>query len=95
MKEGKNMFIDEAEIYVRSGKGGDGFMHFHREKYVARGGPDGGDGGRGGDLILKVDKRLNTLAAFRHKSRYIVADGQKGGINNQTGKSAENLIVTL
>lgn len=89
------MFIDEAEIYVRSGKGGDGFMHFHREKYVARGGPDGGDGGRGGDLILKVDKRLNTLAAFRHKSRYIAADGQKGGINNQTGKSAENLIVLV
>ena len=89
------MFIDEAEIYVRSGKGGDGFMHFHREKYVSRGGPDGGDGGRGGDLILKVDKKLNTLAAFRHKMRYIAQDGLKGGINNQTGKSADNLIVKV
>ena len=65
------MFIDEAEIYIRSGKGGDGFMHFHREKYVARGGPDGGDGGHGGDLILKGEKRMNTLASFRHKTKYI------------------------
>ena len=89
------MFIDEAEIYVRSGKGGDGFMHFHREKYVSRGGPDGGDGGRGGDLILKVEKRLNTLAAFRHKTRYIAQDGLRGGINNQTGKSADNLVVLV
>lgn len=89
------MFIDEAKIYVRSGKGGDGFMHFHREKFVPRGGPDGGDGGRGGDLILKVDKKLNTLAAFRHKSRYIAPDGLKGGVNMQTGKSAENMIVKI
>ncbi|MEN4100165.1 MAG: GTPase ObgE, partial [Anaerolineaceae bacterium] len=59
------MFIDEAKIYVRSGKGGDGFMHFHREKYVSRGGPDGGDGGRGGDVMLEVVATLNTLSAFR------------------------------
>ena len=74
------MFIDQAIIYVRSGKGGDGFVHFHREKYVARGGPDGGDGGRGGDVILEVDPKINTLAAFRHKSRFIARDGAKGGV---------------
>ncbi len=89
------MFVDEAQIYVRSGKGGDGFMHFHREKFVARGGPDGGDGGRGGDLILKVEKRLNTLSAFRHKTRYIAEDGLRGGVNNMTGRSAENLVVPV
>ncbi len=89
------MFIDEAEIYVRSGKGGDGAMHFHREKFVARGGPDGGDGGHGGNLFLKVDKKLNTLAQFRHKMRYIAGDGQKGGSSNKTGKSADDLFVMV
>ncbi len=89
------MFVDEAEIYVRSGKGGDGMMHFHREKYVSRGGPDGGDGGRGGDLILKVDRRLNTLAQFRHISRFIAEDGQNGGPNNMTGRSAEDKIILV
>ena len=71
------MFIDEISIFVRSGKGGDGMVHFHREKYVNRGGPDGGDGGRGGDLVLKVIPTLNTLSAFRHQSRYIAEDGKK------------------
>ena len=89
------MFIDQAIIYVRSGKGGDGFVHFHREKYVARGGPDGGDGGRGGDVILEVDPKINTLAAFRHKSRFIARDGAKGGVSNQTGKSADHLVVRV
>ncbi len=89
------MFIDEAEIYIRSGKGGDGFMHFHREKYVARGGPDGGDGGHGGDLILKVEKRMNTLASFRHNTKYIADDGLKGGVNNRTGRSGQNLVVLV
>ncbi len=89
------MFIDEAEIYVRSGKGGDGAMHFHREKFVARGGPDGGDGGHGGNLILKVDKKLNTLAQFRHKMRYVAGDGQNGGSSNKTGKSADDLFVMV
>lgn len=89
------MFIDEAEIYVRSGKGGDGAMHFHREKFVARGGPDGGDGGRGGNLILKVDRKLNTLANFRHIMKYIAENGQNGGPNNMTGKSAKDLIVKV
>lgn len=89
------MFIDEAEIYVRSGKGGDGAMHFHREKFVSRGGPDGGDGGHGGNLYLKVNKKLNTLAQFRHKMRYVAEDGLKGGSSNKTGKSGNDLYVMV
>ena len=87
------MFIDEAQIYVSSGKGGDGMMHFHREKYVSRGGPDGGDGGRGGDVILEVKPTLNTLFAFRRKKKFVAEDGRNGGINNQTGRSAQPLII--
>ncbi|TLN27488.1 GTPase ObgE, partial [bacterium] len=89
------MFIDQAKIYVRSGKGGDGFVHFHREKFVPRGGPDGGDGGRGGDIILEVSYSLNTLATFRHQSRFVAQEGAKGGINNMTGKSADDLTVKV
>jgi GTP-binding protein len=89
------MFIDQAEIEVKSGKGGDGMVHFHREKYVPRGGPDGGDGGRGGDVILQVQPTLNTLAAFRHTARYVAEDGKGGGTNDKTGRSAENLIVLV
>ncbi len=89
------MFIDQAEILVQSGKGGDGMVHFHREKYVPRGGPDGGDGGRGGDIILEVRPTLNTLAAFRHTIRYVAEDGKGGGTNNKFGKSAENLVVPV
>jgi GTPase len=91
----KNMFIDEAEIYVRSGKGGDGFVHFHREKYVNRGGPDGGDGGRGGDVIFEVLPTLNTLVSFRYKRKFIADDGKKGGVNNMTGRSASALVVPV
>jgi GTPase len=89
------MFIDEAEILVRSGKGGDGMMHFHREKFVPRGGPDGGDGGRGGDVILEVRSGLNTLQAFRHVSRYLANNGKNGGPNNMSGKSADDLIIAV
>lgn len=89
------MFIDEVEIYTRSGKGGDGFVHFHREKYVSRGGPDGGDGGRGGDVILEVQATLNTLSAFRHTKKYVAKDGCKGGINNMTGRSSESLLISV
>jgi GTP-binding protein len=89
------MFIDQAEIDVKSGKGGDGMVHFHREKYVPRGGPDGGDGGRGGDVILEVRPTLNTLAAFRHTIRYVAEDGKGGGTNNKFGKSAENLVIPV
>jgi len=89
------MFIDQAEVYVRSGKGGDGMVHFRREKYVPRGGPDGGDGGRGGDVIFEVKAILNTLVAFRHTMRYIAADGKPGGTNNKYGKSAADLVVSV
>lgn len=89
------MFIDEARIYVRSGKGGDGIVHFHREKYVARGGPDGGDGGRGGDVILEVSPSLNTLVKFRYQRRFIAPDGERGGPNNMTGRSGEDLIILV
>jgi GTP-binding protein len=89
------MFIDQAEIEVKSGKGGDGMVHFRREKYVPRGGPDGGDGGRGGDVILEVRPTLNTLSAFRHTIRYAAQDGKGGGSNNKYGRSAGALIVPV
>ena len=73
------MFADRAKIYIRSGKGGDGHASFRRELYVPNGGPDGGDGGRGGDVIFEVDKGLNTLADFRHKRKYTAPVGEPGG----------------
>ena len=89
------MFIDKAEILVQSGTGGNGMMHFHREKYVPRGGPDGGDGGRGGDVILEVRATLNSLASFRFTTRFTAEDGKGGGTNNKSGKSADNLVVPV
>ena len=89
------MFIDQAEIYISSGKGGDGIVHFRREKYVPRGGPDGGDGGKGGDVIFQATAHINTLANFRHKRRYIADDGKRGGRNNRYGKSGEDLIIKV
>jgi GTP-binding protein len=89
------MFIDKARIHVISGKGGDGIVHFRREKYVPFGGPDGGDGGRGGDVILVVKETLNTLSAFQHQRRFKAEDGKKAGGNNQTGRSGENLIIYI
>ena len=89
------MFFDEAEILVRSGRGGDGMVHFHKEKYIPRGGPDGGDGGRGGNVILEVNPKINTLFDFSHRSRYIAKDGKPGGPNNMSGKSAKDLIVSV
>jgi GTP-binding protein len=87
------MFIDEAKIYVKSGKGGDGAIHFRREKYIPRGGPDGGDGGRGGDVILKVSLKLNTLYDFQHQHRFIAKEGKPGGRSDRTGRSADDLII--
>lgn len=89
------MYFDEAEIYVQSGRGGDGMVHFHREKYRPHGGPDGGDGGRGGDIILRVNPKMNTLFNFHHCARYVAADGRPGGPNNMTGKSAKDLIIEV
>ncbi len=88
-------FLDQAFIYVRGGKGGDGIVHFRREKFVPRGGPDGGDGGRGGDVILEVDPHRNTLAHFQHQRRFIAPSGGRGGPNRRTGKSAEPLIIPV
>ncbi len=89
------MFFDEAEIEVESGRGGDGIVHFHREKYKPRGGPDGGDGGRGGDVVLVVNPKKNTLFDFSHHSRFKAEDGKRGGPNNMSGKSAQDLIVDI
>jgi len=89
------MFIDQIDIYVRSGKGGDGAVHFRREKYVPRGGPDGGDGGRGGDVVFEVDPHLNTLSTFRHNARFIADDGRPGGSNNKYGRSAGALVIPV
>jgi GTP-binding protein len=89
------MFIDEAKVYVRSGRGGAGMMHFHREKYRPRGGPDGGDGGRGADVIFEVIPTLNTLHSFRYKHKYIAPDGANGGPSNMSGRSAINLVIPV
>jgi GTPase len=89
------MFIDEVTIHVSSGRGGDGLVHFHREKFVARGGPDGGDGGKGGDIIIVANPHMNTLYSFKHQAKYRADDGKKGGINDQTGRSAENKYIPV
>lgn len=89
------MFIDEALIFVRSGRGGNGMVHFHREKFVPRGGPDGGDGGRGGDVIFEVKTTLNTLQSFRYKHKYIAETGANGGGSNMSGRSAPDLIIPV
>jgi GTPase len=87
------MFIDEAVITVSSGKGGDGVVHFRREKYVPRGGPDGGDGGRGGSVILEVLPTMSTLSNFRQKRKFRADDGGNGAKQNMTGRSADDLII--
>ncbi len=89
------MFIDEARIFVASGKGGDGMVHFRREKYVPRGGPDGGDGGAGGDVILQADPRLNTLARFRHARHHRAEDGKPGGPNNRAGRAGADCAIAV
>jgi GTP-binding protein len=89
------MFADRAEIYIRSGKGGDGHVSFRRELYVAAGGPDGGDGGRGGDLIFEVDRGMNTLNDFRHIRKYCAGDGQPGSRRKCHGASGQDLVVKV
>jgi GTP-binding protein len=86
-------FVDEAHITVRSGKGGDGAISFRREKYVPKGGPDGGNGGTGGSIIFLADPQLSTLLDFRYKRHYSAKDGVQGGTNNKTGRSAEDLVI--
>ncbi|MCC6261811.1 MAG: GTPase ObgE, partial [Anaerolineales bacterium] len=87
------MFIDQVNIHVKSGKGGDGMVHFRREKYEPRGGPDGGDGGKGGDLIFQVKSTLNTLSAFRPNQKFGAEDGKGGGSSQMTGRGGKDLII--
>ena len=89
------MFIDFVSIFVKAGKGGAGCVSFHREKYVPKGGPDGGDGGHGGSVILIVDANIRTLMDLRYKRRYVAKNGAPGGGNNKTGKSASNVIIKV
>ncbi|MFQ5942969.1 MAG: GTPase ObgE [Anaerolineales bacterium] len=89
------MFLDETRIFVASGSGGDGIVHFRREKYVPRGGPDGGDGGRGGGVVLIVAEELSTLSRFRRKRHFKANAGGRGGPNNRHGKSADDLHIPV
>lgn len=89
------MFFDEARIFVASGRGGDGVVHFRREKFVPRGGPDGGNGGKGGDVILKVAPALNTLSAFRRKRHFLAKDGGRGGKSDKTGRNGADIVIPV
>ena len=89
------MFVDEATIYLRSGKGGNGCVSFRREKFVAAGGPDGGDGGKGGDVIMMAVSDINTLSDFKFKRRYIAQNGQDGAGNKCFGKKGDDLIIRV
>ena len=90
-----NGFIDKARITVRAGNGGNGAVAFHREKYVAAGGPDGGDGGNGGSIILQVDDNMSTLMDFRYKRKYVATNGMDGQGGRRTGKDGQSLIIKV
>ncbi len=89
------MFVDSAKIYVKAGNGGNGCVAFHREKYVAAGGPDGGDGGKGGNVIFEADSNMSTLMDFRYKRKYVAQNGADGTGKKCKGKDAENLIIKV
>lgn len=89
------MFADRAKIFIKSGKGGDGHVSFRRELFVAAGGPDGGDGGKGGDIIFEVDKGLNTLGEFRHVRKFVAQSGEEGGQKLCHGKNGEDLVIKV
>ena len=89
------MFIDSAKIFVKAGNGGNGMVSFHTAKYVPNGGPDGGDGGRGGSIIFYASDSLSTLQDFRYKRKYLAEDGEKGGRSNKYGRSGENLRIRV
>ncbi len=89
------MFSDRAKIIIKSGNGGDGHVSFRREKYVPNGGPDGGDGGRGGDVIFEVDEGLNTLTDFRHRRKFAAENGEEGGKKRCTGKSGNSITLKV
>jgi len=89
------MFVDQAKIYIKAGDGGDGAVSFHREKYVAAGGPDGGDGGKGGDIVFVVDDNISNLIDFRYKRKYVAEKGQNGSAKNCSGRNAPDLVVKV
>ena len=89
------MFVDKAVIKIKARDGGDGAVSFHREKYVAAGGPDGGDGGKGGDIVFAVDDSLSTLIDFRYKRKFVAERGQNGSAKNCTGRNAPDLIIKV
>lgn len=89
------MFVDVAKIYVKAGDGGKGAVSFHRERSVVAGGPDGGDGGRGGDVIFKIDDHMSTLIDFKYKKKFVAQDGQPGGRKKCSGKSGEDLVIKV
>lgn len=89
------MFADRARIYIRAGKGGDGHVSFRREKYVPDGGPDGGDGGKGGDVIFVVDEGMNTLTNYRHVTKYKAEDGEQGGKKNCHGRNGADVVLKV
>lgn len=89
------MFVDKVKIFVKAGNGGNGAVAFHREKYVAAGGPDGGDGGKGGNIVLRVNDNLNTLMDFRYKRKYTAATGQDGQGGRCSGKRGEDLVIQI
>ncbi len=89
------MFADRAKIFIKSGKGGDGHVSFRREKYVPNGGPDGGDGGKGGDIIFEIDDGLNTLSDFRQVRKYVAQEGEQGGKKRCHGKNGSDLLIKV
>lgn len=89
------MFVDSARIYVKAGDGGDGAVSFHREKYVAAGGPDGGDGGKGGDIVFVVDNNLSSLIDFSYKKKYTANKGENGSAKNCSGRGAQDVIIKV
>ncbi len=89
------MFIDRARVFVKAGDGGDGMSSFRREKYVPNGGPSGGDGGKGADVIFKADKNINTLVDFRYKRQFKAPAGGNGESSNKHGRGSEPLIIPV
>ncbi len=89
------MFVDKAKIKIKAGNGGDGAVSFHREKYVAAGGPDGGDGGSGGNVVFIVDDGMSSLIDFRYKRKYVAENGENGGAKRCTGRSASDLVIKV
>ena len=94
-KGGGKMFVDSAKIYVKAGDGGDGAVSFHREKYVAAGGPDGGDGGKGGDIVFVVDSNLSSLIDFNFKKKYVAQKGENGSSKNCSGRGAQDVVIKV